>query len=336
MSSDDFVMYILETGTHSLSAPLVVARGETVYAVHEVTNGDTGGVLRYCPVSSYFYTCHYVSDHPDAATDSLRRMDAAAAVSTSGALYVTWLEKGGTANSNAYYNDNYGATDADMAHKLLLGIYALHFPPAIAVETDDSWLYLLVSIDNTPGSGSDVMAIYYCNPANCSGNGGAITINLDAAKSWKIYDTPSLTAGSAWALLGFSAENSDVTGTEIFWSTYAAGSGAPTPSVPFSTSLVSGSDCDPVVALVSSMQSIGWHVCGFPPSRDDVYFYSLGSGPDGVIHSPASAYAGRGGLAMASNGEYIAGIWNEVQLDGRVATWLAFNANLIYLPYINR
>ena len=336
MSSSDYTMHVLETATYSLSAPLVVARGETVYAVHEVTNGNTGGVLRYCQVSSYFYTCAYVSAHPDPATDTVRRMDAAAAVSTAGALYVTWLEQGIAAESNAYYNDNYGLVDYDMAHQLMLGPYVRHFPPAIAVETDDTWVYTLVTTDNTPGSGSDGMAFYYCNPANCSGNGNMTAVNMDVAKSWRVYDTPSLTAGSAWALVGFSAENSDITGTEIFWSTHAGNASAPTPSVPFSTPGASGSDCDPVVALVSSMQSIGWHMCGFPPSRGDVYFYSLGSGPDGVIHSPASAFAGRGGLAMASNGEFVAGIWNELQDDGRIATWLAYNSYLNYLPYMHK
>jgi hypothetical protein len=90
-----------------------------------------------------------------------------------------------------------------------------------------------------------------------------------------------------------------------------------------------------VVVLVSGgYLGIGWHICGFPPSRGDVYFYNVGNGPDGVIHSPATDFAGRGGLEMAANGDYVAGIWNEVQNDGRIATWLAYNSYLIYLPSI--
>ncbi|HZU86934.1 MAG TPA: hypothetical protein VFF78_05595, partial [Anaerolineaceae bacterium] len=199
---------------------------------------------------------------------------------------------------------------------------------------DDSAVYMLVSIDNTPGSGSDGMIVYYVDPDNSIGAGGLKAVDLPAAKNWKIRDAPSLTAGSSWALAGFAAENTDHTGSEIYWFTYVAGAAtAPTPTIPMSTAL---NDCDAVVALVDSMQSVGWHICGFPPTRDDVYFFSFADGPEGVIHSPASDFAGRGGLDMAANGDYVAGVWNEVQSDGRNATWLAYNSYMIWLPAISR
>jgi hypothetical protein len=338
ISSDSLsTLHVLEIGTHSLSAPVVVARGQTVYAIHEITNGATGGALRYCQVSPAVNPCHWVSGHPDSATDTLRRWHASAAVSSYGALYVAWLENAGGANSNTYYNDNYGAANSDMVHSLSLGPNVLYFPPAIAVETDDSWVHILLSIDNTPGSGSDEMDIYYCNPVNCAGGGGIRTVDLPVGKSWKIHGTPSLTAGSAWAVAAFSAENSDYTGTEIFSFYYSGGAAAPTASaIPLHTALSTGTtDCDPLVVLVSGTYlAIGWHICGFPPSRGDVYFYSTANGPDGVIHSPATTFAGRGGLDLAANGDYVAGIWNEVQADGRIATWLAYNSYVTYLPVI--
>lgn len=67
--------------------------------------------------------------------------------------------------------------------------------------------------------------------------------------------------------------------------------------------------------------------------RDDVYLFDLINGAR-VIHS--SDWNGRGGLDMAVNGEYVAGIWNEERADDRIETWLAFNANLNFIPVVQK
>ncbi len=64
-SDNDLGAYVLDLGTHSLSSPVVVSRGEVVYAVHEVTIGTSSSALRFCKISDPGYTCYWASDHAD-------------------------------------------------------------------------------------------------------------------------------------------------------------------------------------------------------------------------------------------------------------------------------
>jgi hypothetical protein len=65
-----------------------------------------------------------------------------------------------------------------------------------------------------------------------------------------------------------------------------------------------------------------------------VYFFSINGGQ--VIHSPDTFMNGRGTLDMAANGDLVAGIWNEYQADGRLATWFAYNAHMLWLPVVKK
>jgi len=118
--------------------------------------------------------------------------------------------------------------------------------------------------------------------------------------------------------VAFAANSTDdLTGSEVYHFAYTANNPAPTLTRTYPNPSID--DCDPQAVLVDGWMTVGWHACGFPPSRGDIYVYSLGHGGTKVIH-PTSGYPGRGGIAMAANGEYVAGVWNEVQGDGRVAT----------------
>ncbi|PKO14369.1 MAG: hypothetical protein CVU39_15140 [Chloroflexi bacterium HGW-Chloroflexi-10] len=328
-SNDLNSLAVLDLGTHSLSAPIIASRGEIIYAVHEVTIGAAGSALRYCKVSDAPYTCYWVSNHP-APDDGVRRMNAAAAVSGSGSLHIAWLEGVGSSKT-AYSNDNYGAINADMAKMKNLG-YAPFFPPAVAIETDDTYYYIAMATNENT---SDHLTMYYCIPSNCN-IGGIREVDLQVAKQWYLFSSPSITAGPNWALVGFSAVNTDhPTQSDIYWYTYKAGEATPSVSRPYPTTLQDYShDCDPVVALIEGWMSVGWHICGFPPSRDDIYLYDSVNGGR-IIHA-ANNFAGRGGFDMAANGDLVAGIWNETGTEGHISTWLAFNSHMVWLPMVIR
>ena len=324
-------LHVLEVGTHSLSAPLVVSRGEVIYAVNEVTNGAVGSALRYCKVSNLANPCYWVSDHPDPGSDDgVRRTEATAVVSSSGSLHVVWLATAAS-NKSAYYNDNYGALSADMDHWLSLGS-DVSLPPAMAMQTNGADLYIALATHETP---SDQLRLWYCAPQNCASKGGTTQVNLPAAQKWVFLAKPSITAGSDVMYGTFSASNTDhPTQKDIYDFSYKAGGAVPGVTRTYPTTLAAGSNaCDPAIVLVASFETIGWHVCGFPPARSDIYLYDTAHGGR-IIHT--SNFAGRGGLGMAANGDFVGGIWNEVQSDGRVATWLAFNSYLTMLPVIRK
>lgn len=329
-TSDQMDPQVLDLGTHSLSAPILASRGDTVYAVHEVANGyATGSALRFCQISDPLYACHFASDHP-ATDDGVRRTDAAAAVSTAGSLHVVWLEGFGNTRTGMF-NDNAGALDADMAHKLQMETGPF-YPPAIGIESDDGYLYIALAANETS---SDWIHLYYCAPSNCKNVGGVKILDLPATKTWYFYGGPAIAAAGDRAWIVFSAHNNDHINQGDLYMTACYPDGATcTPSrlEPFYT----GTDhaCDPRIGLVDGWSPvIGWHICGYPTMADDIYLYDLVNGKR-TIHS--SDWNGRGGLDMAVNGEYVAGIWNEIQSDGRLATWLAFNAHMTYIPVVRK
>ncbi|GAP13032.1 hypothetical protein LARV_00773 [Longilinea arvoryzae] len=329
-TSDQMDPQVLDLGTHSLSAPILASRGDTVYAVHEVTNDyATGSVLRFCRISDAGFGCHFVSDHP-VADDGIRRTNPAAAVSTAGSLHVAWLQGSGNSKTG-YLNDNYGAVDVDMAHELQYETGPF-FPPAISIESDDGYLYIAMAADE---SSSDWMRLYYCAPSDCKNVGGLKTIDLPAAKSWYFYGGPAIASTSDRVWIVFSAHNNDhINQGDLYMTACYPNGSTCTPSrlEPFYT----GTDhaCHPRIGLVDGLVPvIGWHICGFPTMADDIYFYDLVNGKK-IIHS--TDWNGRGGLDMAVNGEYVAGIWNEIQSDGRLATWLAFNAHMTYIPAVRK
>ena len=327
--------YFMDSSRASLGTPLAVSRGEVIYSVYE-TPSSTGSALRFCLVSTSNNECHWVSEHDDGMTDF--RTDAAAVVSSLGTLHVSYLMKS-SERTWGYYADNAGDITEDMIvdpnHvRELLHVWTddnqTFKPPVIAMETDDDYLYIALAQVN---DGSDGLFTYYLPPYTLSG--GINVILLDVVKNWSFYGNPSITASSSGANIVFSATTTDhPTSTEIYQVGYTPGQDDSTPFRPFPTSLAAGAfDCDPVVTQVGGWVAIGWHICGFPPERDDVYFFS-NSGQ--IIHSPSVNMNGRGTLDMAANGELVAGVWNEIQTDGRTATWFAYNAHMLWLPVVKK
>lgn len=322
--SDDMRPFLLDFGTFSLAAPLVVSRGETVYALHEVASYDdpSGSGLRYCNITNPTYSCYWVSTQPG---DGVRRTNAAAAVSSAGSLHVIWLE-GGSAKT-AYLSDNAGALNSDMSHLINMGNGNL-LAPVIAIETDDNYLYTLVAKKDLP---SHTMNLFYCGPAACMSSVKLVTISLDPAKHWLFADPPSLAVNSGYAFFGFAAKNdTHPSQVEIYIGDY-------TPNPPQTTADVSPlltthlDNCEPEVLFVENGRTVAWHTCGFANMRGSIYFYDMVNG-ERTIH--VSNDLGRGDFKIAVNGEWVAGIWNEERPDGRLETWLAINAKTTYLPAV--
>lgn len=331
--SDDMQPHVLDLGTHSLSAPILASRGETVYAVHEVTNGfASGSVLRYCRVSDASYICRNASDVP-ATDDGLRRTDAAAAVTSTGALHLAWLAGTGS-NRTAYHNDNQGALDANMSHLRSLETGPF-FAPSMAIESDDGNVFIALAANETTADASDWIKLHYCTPAECATTGSSVLINLPVEKKWYIFGAPSIAADNTNLLLGFAATNTDhPTQSEIYLTSYTADAESPSASVALPTDLGDyNHDCEPKVAIVSGWPAVGWHICGMGTVRDDVYFLDIFNGGRVIYASDSN---GRGDFDMAANGDYVAGIWNEQRPDGRLETWLAFNANMTYIPLVQK
>lgn len=330
-TSDQMNPQVLDLGTHSLSAPILAGRGDTLYAVHEVSNNyATGSALRYCRFAPTL-ACQWISDHPT-SDDGIRRTDAAAAVSAAGWLHVSWLEGSGSART-ACFNDNVGANNAEMVHKLIMGS-GNYLRPAVSVEPDDGFVYIALATNET---GSDQINLYYCVPGDClhGAGGGVKTLNLPVDKGWYFYGGPAIAAANDRAWVVFSAHNNDhLNQGDIYMTGCFPDTATCTPArlEPFYT----GTDhaCDPQIGLVDDWSPvIGWHICGIPTMADDIYLSDIVNGKR-LIHS--TDWDGRGGLDMAVKGEYVAGIWNEIRADNRIETWLAFNANMTYLPLVQR
>lgn len=331
--SDEMQEKLMDLGTFSLNYPLVVSRGDTVYAVHEVTDyNDSGSGLRYCNITNPTYTCYRVSSPPG---DAIPRSDAAAAVTPAGSLHVVWLE-GSASPKTAYLNDNAGMLTGDMQHLINLGS-AKFRKPALAVETDGGYLYVALASDELT---SDLLTIHHCVPAACASNYGFKAVNLPSGQHWYIYDDLSLTANDNQAYFGFSAKNdSHLSQSEVY-----TGSASPTSASPVAVSIplsTSADDCNPSVQYVSDQPTVAWHTCGMPSVHGDVYFSYLGiiggtlTRITRLVHTSPSE-KGRGDLQVAANGDWVAGIWNEARPDGRIETWLAFNAKTTFVPVVMR
>lgn len=324
--SDEMLEKLMDFGTFSLGYPLAVSRGDTVYGVHEVASYDdpNGSGLRYCNITNPTYTCYRVSSPPG---DGVRRTDAAAAVSPAGSLHVIWLEGSGSTKV-AYFNDNAGALTGDMTHLANLGSGNFR-KPALAIETDGDYLYAALATDELT---SDTLTLHYWNPASLSGSYGNKTVNLPAGQHWYIYDDLSLTANNSQAYFGFSAKNDNhLSQSEVYTGTTSPTYTASV-SIPYSTS---ADDCNPSVQYVSGLTTVAWQTCGMDTVRGDVYFYYPRTDVNHLIHASPSEN-GRGDLQVAANGEWVAGIWNEKRSDGRIETWLAFNAKMTYVPVVRK
>ena len=334
-SDNNLQAWVVDVGKNVRGVPLVVSRGEVIYAVHEVIN-DNGSALRYCRVTDQPFECHWVSAYLD--PDTLFRTDPTAAVSSLGTLHVSYLVKA-TNSMQAYYADNAGDTNEDMTnasnHTLNFGQVdapVTYFPPAIAIETDNGYAYIALGRDETT---SDALSIHYISLYTADVQGVASFI-LPADDLWNIYGRPSITANTSSAYIAFSALTTDTaTEGDIYQVGYTIGDSGGIPTRPYPTSLdVNLLDCDPVIALVEGLPVIGWHICSPYAGRDAIYFYSILGGQ--IIHTPASFMNGRGELDMASNGDYLAGVWNEFQADGKLATWFAYNAHMLWLPVVKK
>ncbi len=334
-SDNDLQAWVVDVGKHVRGVPLVVSRGEVIYAVHEVINNN-GSALRYCRVTDQPFECHWVSIYPE--TDQLFRTDPTAAVSSLGTLHVSYLVKA-TNSMQAYYADNAGDTNNDMTnalnHTLNFGQVdspVTYFPPAIAIETDNGYAYIALGRDETT---SDALSIHYVS-LYTAGTHAAMSFNLPADDLWNIYGRPTITANASSAYIAFSALTADtVTEGDIYQVGYTIGNSGGIPTSPYPTNLGDYLlDCDPMIAQVEGLPMIGWHICSPMSERDDVYFFSINGGQ--VIHSPDTFMNGRGELDMAANGYYVAGVWNEFRADGKLATWFAYNAHMLWLPVVKK
>jgi hypothetical protein len=271
-------------------------------------------------------------------TTDVLHTDPTAAVSSLGTLHVSYLVKA-TSSMQAYYADNAGDTNEDMTnasnHMLNFGQVdspVAYLPPAIAIETDDGYAYIALGRDEAT---SDTLSIHYVS-LYTAGTHAVVSFNLPGDDLWNIYGRPSITANNSSAYIAFSAQTID-TGTEgdIYQVGYTIGDSGGIPNCPYPTSLGAYLlDCDPIIALVDGLYVIGWHICSPYNERDALYFYSIYGGQ--IIHSPDTFMDGLGSLDMAANGEYVAGVWNEFRVDGKLATWFAYNAHMLWLPVVRK
>lgn len=330
--SDDFQVRELNLGSPTASAPGVLSRGEEVYVLNSVTNNQFyNSALRYCHFSYPTASCHWVSDHPNDISDTTIRSFATGVISTSGDLYVAWLERiqetPFASTYASYLNDNSGAHDGDMVHRTFLSSGYLS-NPGITIEPDDGNIYVGLTT-NDVWSGDSQMDIYYCVPAECRNGTSVMPVDLQTANIKYVADL-SLTADNSMASYGFAASSDSLGIQSDIYIGYC---------LPDSSScsinqvnLANGINaCNPKMVLVSGYGAIGWHNCADQTDQGDVYFYDLRNHTR-LIHD--AAYSVSGDLEIDANGDFVAGIWNEEQADGRVATWLAFNARLSYIPVI--
>jgi hypothetical protein len=328
----------------SREVPLVVSRGGLVYAVHEVPLSATGSALRFCyiPLStSSSPVCNWVSPHPEG--DPNQRTDATADVDSDGYLHVGYLLKE-TGKMTAFYANNTGNWLEDMTgalnYHLSRGTSAISpdefAKPALAVQSDNFFVHLAVA--KRIASGSDALTVYYSLPADPE-TGSSCPINLAADKQWQIIGDPSITtwtppATNQSAEIAFAAITTEHLGqTDIYTARCTPYVSPAAPTHLYITSLNTGDyDVDPIISVTGGWPVIGWHIynssVGF---WDDVYVYSF-SGQ--IIHR--ADWTGGHSLDMAANGDYVAGIWNETQADGRLATWFAYNAHMLWLPLVKR
>ena len=332
-------------GLFTREVPLVVSRGGLVYAVHEVplSATGTGTALRFCyiPLStSSSPVCYWVSPHP--VDDLNQRTDATAAVDGEGYLHVAYLLKE-TGQQTVFYANNTGAWLDDMTSALNFHLSRgtatspdIFAKPALAVQLDNFYVHLAVA--KRIASGSDALTVYYSLPGDPAA-GSSCAMNLAADKQWQIVGDPSITtwtppATNPSAEIAFAAITTEHPGqTDIYTARCTPFVTPALPSHLYITSLNPGDyDVDPIISTVGGWPAVGWHIYNSSVGYwDDVYLYSF-SGQ--IIHS--ASWNGGHSLDMAANGDYVAGVWNETQSDGRLATWFAYNAHMLWLPVVKK
>ncbi len=324
--------------------PLVVSRGGLVYAVHEVPLSATGTALRFCyiPLSaSSSPVCNWVSPHPE--DDPKQRTDATADVDGEGYLHVGYLLKE-TSKMTAFYADNTGNWLEDMTSvanhhisKQTATSPDTFVKPALAVQFDNAFVYLAVA--KKISSASDMITVHFSLPGDPD-TGASYEMEMAPEKEWEIYGNPSITTwlnplttfpSAEIAFASFTTDHPNE--TDIYTVRYVPYQPRTAPLRLYITSLGAGTnDSDPIISVTGGWPVIGWHIYnGVVEDYDDVYVYSF----SGQIIHKADWNGGRS-LDMAGNGDYVAGVWNETQADGRLATWFAYNAHMLWLPVVKK
>lgn len=333
-------IHTLDEGYYNLTPPLVVVNGATVYAVHEVAVVEQGSALRYCEIGDPDYACHWVSEDVE---DGARRTDFSAVVSDTGSLHAAWLEYGGGYPS-LYYADNDNNHVDDMSIPKNLGTFEALAPAITIVHRNSTGpqVYVFLASQDTP---SDRIHSFDCVAADCTELIHA-TLNLPAAEEWKISGKLSVNNDTQpMPSIAFAAETTQYPGETDIYSVSFVRDYPDNEPILVNDSAQDGlmNDCEPVVINNPfGYPAVGWRICGMENQRGNVY-YDPGINYEGfprirLIHQ--SNFNGRSGLDAdlyeANTGTNVAGTWNEFQKDGRLATWLAYNSAVVFLPLISQ
>lgn len=319
--------------------PNVAANGAYVYAVWEVVDGE-GSALRYRQLNILDDTGGWVSEHP---ANARHRSQAAAAVSSTGKLHVTWREWPDESTQAIYYNSN-TATSGDMNHLKIIQTASGLGPPAIAVDHTNTHVYVTyaktIGISKEVEIASNDIRLWTC-ATNCTDAGTVINM-LDTSLGWWLCSSPSIAASHTEdkVYIAFCSVNDDVTlGKEIFRSSYQASNGyKETTRITWDNS---DEDSFPQIVSVVDSQGllnipvIGWRKKINASTYGNVWVYDTNTPPRLV----ATSNSGAAGFEMAANGSYMIGAWlGDINpyLESSHTVWFSYNDAAVFLPLIQR
>jgi hypothetical protein len=316
----------IDSGYNSTS-PLLVSRGETIYAVHNVEDG-THGAIRYRQLVGGS-AIGWVSEH-GLSTDNAW-VDAA--VSPDGKLYVLFFR---STYWDIMYADNYSTT-GDMTNRFGLVSSASNYTfGRIDVNGIPAVVYVTYTRNFTPAPGvSDVLVIGHC-PANNCGYFTTYEIEqpLDSAKEWNVLGNADIIADAGnTAYYVFQATNSDTaTNVEIFEGYFQDG----LPHFIANVSNTPGNDGMPSIGLMWSIIPVAGWVAGGSFYQFDAYPFNI---------PPLFAYASLRNIhqttypiitepVMSCNADWGAGAWIEEQTENE--SYVIFNVYPALLPMIKK
>jgi len=304
------------------SNPMVVAKGEAIYAVQ---NASIGGRWSIWYRQLYGGTSSgWVSDHNGTTDNTL--FDAA--VSPSGKLYVTWWR---ATFGDIMYADNYGTT-GEMTNRFGLVSSAFDYSLSrIDVNGSPEVVYVTYTHLISP---SNLLVIGHCPATSCSFGAYDIELPLNASLNWSIDgETDIIADAGTTAYYVFKATNSDTgSNTEIFEGYFQDG-------LPYFTGNASNTaedDGTPSIGLMWSFIPVSSWVTGNDIYQFDAYPFTL---------PPIYAYASLrkihhttstilSGTDMSCDADWGAGVWIEAQASNQ--GYVIFNTYPAMMPLIKK
>lgn len=303
--------------------PLVVARGNVVYALYHTMPDPDNVWLRYMRLKPLDATPNYLHNNSNAVIG-----DAAMAIDSAGAIHAAWRYIGPSGYQAIFYGTPGTLRLLDDGTSAARRYSA----PAITVDANDTVQIAFA----TYGGSTDALKRW---TRTVSGTETPDAVPLAAASDpWRIHGSPQIAMDGTRPEIAFSARNAAASNNEIWLY-------SPPPSGldhgPMRLTSNAWQDDEPQIVQLDSSTVVAWRTyiasgaTAEPFCQRDLYEYDA-RGLRRVFASPGNICASGG--ALAGSGDWAAGVWiDSLSADStRAAPWTTFNTHTVYLPLLRR